>query len=232
MTAGLKRFFCDDFHAMLAGHDAEDDVRAILPEDYERWDPFCRAQFLETAILMPGYILSSQGDRMSLAHGVEGRFPFLDHRLAEFAATLPPRMKMKGLREKHLLKRALGHLVPPEVVRRTKQPYRAPDAASFFDVRTGRARAEYVDELLSPERVAAAGIFRPEAVARLVQKARKTGLAGTKDNMALVGILSTQLLVEQASSLASTSGDACATDVPLPGPACETYPSPEVSSLS
>jgi len=197
LTARLKRFFSPEVLATLADHDAEADVRAMLPAAYADWDPFCQAQYLETAILMPGYILSSQGDRVALAHSVEGRFPFLDHRLAEFAAQIPPRLKMKALNEKYLLKRAAGHLIPGAVVERTKQPYRAPEAASFFDPETGKARGEYAEDLLSPGQIDAAGIFHPEAVRRLVEKVRQGRAIGIKDNMALVGILSTQLLMKQ-----------------------------------
>ncbi len=197
MTAQIKRLFSADLAAELAGHDATADVAAILPVDYPRWPAFCQWQWLETAILMPGYILSTQGDRMSLAHGIEGRFPFLDHRIAEFAAAIPPRWKMRGLNEKFVLRRAVAGLLPEGVRRRTKQPYRAPDGASFFDAETGRARADYVEELLDPRRIAADGVFQPQAVARLVGKFRRGQAIGVKDNMALVGVLSTQLLAAQ-----------------------------------
>src|SRR5436853_7349900 len=69
---------------------------------------------------------------MSLAHAVEGRFPFLDHRLFEFAARLPTRSKLRGLREKDILRRWARDVVPPAVVERPKQPYRAPDIPAFF----------------------------------------------------------------------------------------------------
>jgi asparagine synthase (glutamine-hydrolysing) len=197
VTSQLKRLYSADFRAALGQHDAYADVRRTLPDDYAHWHPFCQAQYLETALLMPGYILSSQGDRVSLAHAVEGRFPFLDHRVAEFAAKLPPRLKMNGLTEKYLLKRALGDLVPPSVANRTKQPYRAPDAASFFDFAKQAARADYVNDLLSPERIACDGIFEPSAVEALVRKVREGRALGNRDNMALVGVLSTQLLLER-----------------------------------
>jgi len=197
LTARLKRFFSADLQSLCAGYDVYADLQSRLPDAYDQWHPFCQAQYLETTMLMPGYILSSQGDRVSLGNSVEGRFPFLDHRVAEFAARIPPRMKMKGLDEKHILKRAAGHLVPDSIAKRKKQPYRAPDVGSFFDASASSARHDYVEDLLSPERIRQDGVFNQNAVRLLVEKARKGRVIGVKDNMALVGILSTQLLIEQ-----------------------------------
>ena len=104
---------------------------------------------------------------------------------------------MKVLNEKYLLKRAAGHLVPASIRRRPKQPYRAPDAQCFVEPGRRGKSPEYVDALLSPERVGRDGIFNPQAVSGLVAKARAGRALGTKDNMALVGMLSTQLVVDQ-----------------------------------
>ena len=101
---------------------------------------------------------------------------------------------MKGLQEKHVLKLAMRGLVPDGVLRRTKQPYRAPDAVSFF---AAPRCAEYVDDLLAPERIAADGLFDTRAVATLLAKARAGRASSARDNMAFVGILSTQLLVDR-----------------------------------
>ncbi len=197
VTSRLKMLFSPGFQALVRDHDVYADCRALLPKAYADWHPFCQAQYLETVMLMPGYILSSQGDRVAMAHAVEGRFPFLDHRVAEFAARIPPRFKMKGLKEKYILKRAVEGLVPDVVLKRTKQPYRAPESASFLGRGDGPARHEYVDELLAPERIEQDGVFHPEGVARLVEKVRQGRAIGVKDNMAVVGILSTQLVIEQ-----------------------------------
>ncbi len=197
LTSRLKLFFSDEVRRQVAGRDPLDDVRAVLPAGIEGWHPFCQAQYMETTMLLPGYILSSQGDRMAMAHSVESRFPFLDHRIAEFAAELPPRWKMLGLDEKHLLKRVADRLVPNSIVRRSKQPYRAPDAAALFGTPADPLRLDYVDELLSPRRVSRDGLFDPKAVAALVAKFRAHRVIGVKDQMALVGILSTQVLVDQ-----------------------------------
>jgi len=136
------------------------------------WDGFRQAQYLETRFLLPGYILSSQRDRVAMAHSIEGRFSFWDHRVVEFAARLPPHLKMKVLNEKYLLKRAAGDLVPPAVKKRTKQPYRAPDASTFFDGNSRKTGHEHVERLLSPKRIREIGIFNPPPVTKLIEKAR------------------------------------------------------------
>lgn len=197
LTAKLKGFYSDELRASLAEADAYRDCLATLPSGYAAWHPFNQSQYLESTTLLPGYILSSQGDRAAMAHAVEGRFPFLDHRVAEFAARLPVRLKMKGLCEKYLLKRATRDLIPAVVTNRSKQPYRAPDAQSFVGDAARPLTLDYVDDLLSPARLANDGLFEPKAVGRLLAKARSGSAIGVKDNMALVGVLSTQLLFDQ-----------------------------------
>jgi asparagine synthase (glutamine-hydrolysing) len=100
---------------------------------------------------------------------------------------------MKVLREKYLLKRMAAGLVPSAVLNRPKQPYRAPEGKAFL----GPEPPEYVAELLDSGRVAGDGVFRPAAVQTLIEKFRRGYAIGAKDNSALVGILSTQLLIDQ-----------------------------------
>jgi asparagine synthase (glutamine-hydrolysing) len=195
LTARLKRFYSPALRDELRGYEALDVLMSDLPEGYGGWDLLSRGGYLETAHLLPGYILSSQGDRMSMAHGVEGRYPFLDHRVVEFAASVPSRLKLKVLNEKYILKRAAAHLVPASIAARKKQPFRAPDGSSFL--RAGRTPPEYVSTLLSPARLAEDGLFDPSAVQHLTAKAMSGRPMSVKDDMALVGILSTQLLVER-----------------------------------
>ncbi len=197
MTSKLKIFFSDRMKSELNGYNAYEELENLIPNEYFEWDGFCRAQFLESTTLLPGYILSSQGDRMAMAHSVEGRFPFLDHRVVEFAASLPPRLKMKALNEKFILKRAAEDLIPASVGKRPKQPYRAPEAVSFIGMGERSNGRDYVEELLSRKRIDEAGIFNASAVEKLIGKIKRRKAIGIKDNMALVGILSTQLLLEQ-----------------------------------
>lgn len=187
-TAQCKLFWSDDFRAQVTGS-AIERLRSVLPADMGRWHPFNRSEYLEARTLLPSYLLSSQGDRMLMANSVEGRFPFLDHRLIEFAKVLHPSDKMHVLREKHLLKQAMRERLPPGIVSRHKQPYRAPDAAAFL----GASAPDYVNELMGRQALAGYGYFDPEKVTRLVAKLRRAKVPAARDNMAFVGILSTQL---------------------------------------
>ena len=121
----------------------------------------------------------------------------------EFAARIPPRLKMKGLREKHILREAMGHLLPPAIGSRPKQPYRAPDAHSFV----GANAREYVQSMMSDHALANAGAFNPRAVAKLQQKCAAAATLGFRDNAAFVGVLSPALSrrLRLAKRLASKS---------------------------
>lgn len=197
LTSKVKDFYSDDLRRALEKHDVFDQLVAALPSSYVSWSDLGRAQYLEASMLLPGYILSSQGDRMAMAHSVEGRFPFLDYRVMEFANRLPDRWKLRVLDEKYLLKKVASHLVPAAIVARPKQPYRAPEATCFVDVEQRRARAEYVDDMLSEQALRRTGLFDAPRVRKLYEKALRGKTIGAKDNMAFVGILSTQLLAHQ-----------------------------------
>jgi asparagine synthase (glutamine-hydrolysing) len=125
-----------------------------------------------------------------MAHAVEGRYPFLDVRIIDFCNQLPPNLKLRGLKEKYLLKRLGQELLPAGISARRKQPYRAPIHRSFFHDHT----PDYVRDMLSPKRIAEAGLFKPAAVNQLVNRVDGGAALGETDDMALAGILSTQLL--------------------------------------
>lgn len=193
LTSKIKAFFSGEVQSYLQTYDVYNELERRLPACYWSWPSFSRAQYLEAAYLLPGYILASQGDRMAMAHSVEGRHPFLDYRVVEFAANLHPSLKMQVLNEKYLLKQVARDKVPSSILLRSKQPYRAPDGKSFLP---GKVH-EYVDELMSPGMIERYGIFRHDRVNALMAKFERGHAIGVKDNMALVGILSTQLLIHQ-----------------------------------
>ncbi len=126
---------------------------------------------------------------------------------------MPARHKLRGLDEKHVLKRAFADLVPAEILRRPKQPYRSPDGASFF----GSGVAAWVGDVVDPDAVRAAGVFDPDIVRRLVEKFARAGArpAGNADNMRILAVLSTQLLYRDmivgghARSGGSAAADGC-----------------------
>ncbi len=128
------------------------------------WRSMSRAQYTENVIFLSNYLLSSQGDRMTMGNSVEGGYPFLDHRVIEFACRIPQRFRMKVLEEKYILKQAADGIVPRELIKRAKQPYRAPISHSFF----GSSTPDYVNELLSDECIQTAGYFDKNRVSRLL----------------------------------------------------------------
>jgi asparagine synthase (glutamine-hydrolysing) len=195
-TSATKRLFSNELRARLGGAGAQASLLATLPAEFPKWSPLAQDQYLEVSTLLSGYLLSSQGDRMLMAHSVEGRFPFLDRRVVALAESLPPSYKLRVLDEKHVLKRAAAGDVPPEILQRAKQPYRAPDALSFA---TAEGQ-EWISSVADRKAVSEAGCFDPDAVARLLAKCSSRAAAGqfsNADNMSVVGVLSTQLLHHQ-----------------------------------
>jgi asparagine synthase (glutamine-hydrolysing) len=190
-TSAVKRLFSSDMRDALRGRDAVQELLDSLDPDLPRWSSLAQDQHIEIKTLLSSYILSSQGDRMLMAHSVEGRFPFLDAHVSALAASLPPRYKLNVLDEKHVVKRAAHDLIPEEILRRKKQPYRAPDALSFV----GESAPSWIEDVLSDVRDV--GVFDPATVKALHEKCKaksdEAALSNT-DNMALVGVLSTQLL--------------------------------------
>ncbi|MGE0461425.1 MAG: asparagine synthase (glutamine-hydrolyzing) [Vicinamibacterales bacterium] len=158
------------------------EVEATAPTGFDRWDPLSQAQYWEIRQFLAGYLLSSQGDRVSMANAVEGRYPFLDINVFELSRRMPPRLKLRVLREKDVLKRAFQGALPPAIVQRPKYPYRAPDAMALVH---GPCRDEVL-ESLGAGAVARRGLFRPDAVARLLERVQRTEEPAARDNMALV----------------------------------------------
>ena len=157
---------------------------------FREWDALAQAQYLEIKIFLSQYLLSSQGDRMAMAHAVEGRFPFLDYRLVAFCNQLPANLKLRGLTEKYLLKQLGRKWLPPEIWQRPKRPYRAPIHRSFFNEAAPDYRARVVIAgKAEADRFVQSGGGRPVG-----RQGPARAALGETDDMALVGILSTQLV--------------------------------------
>jgi asparagine synthase (glutamine-hydrolysing) len=189
-TERNKVFFTDELRSRIGVSAVYDEIEQTLPADFARWPALSQAQYLEISIFMSNYLLSSQGDRVAMAHSVEVRPPFLDHRLIEFLGRVRPTWKLLGMKEKHLLKRTLQKLLPDSIVNRSKHPYRAPVSQALLH----KAAQPYVRELLSEPALRESGFFDPNRVRLLLNKAEKNGNLGEFDSMALAGVVSTQLL--------------------------------------
>ena len=197
-------FLSPEMRAAVGAWDAPSWYEQRLPAGIMSWGPLARDQYVEAKSLLAAYLLAAQGDRVAAANSIEGRVPYLDHRVIEFGNRLPEHWKIRGMTEKYLLRRALADLLPLDIVTRTKQPYRAPDSRSFFF--DGQA-LDFVDDLLGAERLRKAGYFDPVAVGRLVDKCRAGKATGFADNQAFVGILSTMLLDESFVRSTAATGD-------------------------
>ena len=187
-------FLSPELRASTADFDPLALFEARLPADIGNWAPLAQDQYVEAKSLLATYLLSAQGDRVAASHSIEARMPFLDHRLIEFANRLPPQWKIRGLTEKYLLRLAVADLLPASIAQRVKQPYRAPDSASFF---ANGEPLDYVAELMGGERIRSVGYFDAKPVGRLLDKCRSGRAIGFADNQAFVGILSTMLMHDQ-----------------------------------
>ncbi len=191
-TSRIKMFFSEDLCAGLGDYSGLDQLRNSLPNDFDRADGLTKAQYLEMRVFMSNYLLSSQGDRMAMANSVETRVPFLDYRLVELAARIEPRMKISGLTEKSILRRAVQDILPDTIGTRAKHPYRAPIKQGLLQNDNPQLKS-----LVSGQAIEEAGLFNANKVDRLVQRLEKTAEPSEVDNMALAGILSTQSIYHQ-----------------------------------
>ncbi len=188
-TSQIKRFFTDDYQERFSDETLYHDLDSYIDPDIKRWHPLCRAQYLEATLFMSGYLLSSQGDRMMMGNSIEGRFPFLDHTVIEFANRIPPVYKIYGLNEKFALKKAFEDILPDSVIHRVKQPYRAPISQCF-------AADNFASSMLNAETVRKYGYFDPGSVELLLNKFRSQEWRNIseRDDMTMVGMISMQLL--------------------------------------
>jgi asparagine synthase (glutamine-hydrolysing) len=132
--------------------------------------PLHQRSYLDFKLRLSEHLLSEHGDRMVMAHSVEGRYPFLDPEVVDFAVRTPPALKLNDLIEKYLLKRVSEGLVPSEIIHREKFGFRAPGTPYLL-----RQKVEWVEDLLSYDQIRAQGYFNPDVVERLKARYREPG---------------------------------------------------------
>lgn len=176
------RLFSDELRQQLTNQEYKED-NPRLPEEFNEWHPFARLQYLEMKVRLPDYI-TRHLDAASMAYSVEARVPFLDHEFVEFSAQIPPSLKMRGLREKHILREAMRDVLPLEIVQRKKRGLSAPYTQWVGDL------PAFALELLSENRLSQKGYFNPKFVGHLVEQHR----SGKADyGKYLMGVLGIQL---------------------------------------
>jgi asparagine synthase (glutamine-hydrolysing) len=156
-----------------------------------RWHPLNRELAVGARIQLAGLLLNAKGDRVAMNSSVETRYPFLDEAVFDFLARVPPRWKLRGIRDKALLRRLALRWLPRTIAKRHKAMFRAP-----FDSFHREQAPPFVGQLLSPESLRRTGYFQPEAVEhwrKMFRNLRRRTSQRTSVEMGLVGVLSTQL---------------------------------------
>ena len=158
-----RRLYAPELERDLQSYSASEVIRAHWQET-EGQHPLDQVQYADIMTYLPGDILTKV-DRASMAHSLEVRVPLLDHVLVEWAATLPPRLRLNARGSKYVLKQALRPHLPPAILRRRKMGFSVPLAAWL----RGSLRAPTTRALAEPAFVQS-GLFDMAAVARLVEQ--------------------------------------------------------------
>jgi asparagine synthase (glutamine-hydrolysing) len=191
-TSRINNYLSKNYRQAINNYNPIDILEKNLEEKLKGYDYLTKAQWIELNFFLSKYLLSSQGDRMAMANSVEGRYPFLDHRVIEFCMQLNPNLKINGLNEKFLLKKMMKGRLPDAILNRSKQAYRAPIRSAFFS----DEMPLYLREMLSEEKLSDFGIFNSEFVNHLIKKMKLNRQVSEIDNMAITAILSTQILYD------------------------------------
>lgn len=188
----IQNYFDKAYNISFDKNSLIKELKPWLPGNFDSFSLLQKNQYLEMRTLLSGYLLSSQGDRMSLAHSVEGRYPFLDHRVVDMLFTMNEDYKLKGFNQKYLLKNSYKNQIPKSIINRPKRPYMSPDLRSFIvDGKPTENTAYFLSEHLLKDYQ----IFNPKWVKRFLQKF-SNGIPdsiGYRDNMIITFILSTQI---------------------------------------
>jgi asparagine synthase (glutamine-hydrolysing) len=192
----LEACLSGDIQDLARSNDPTDELDRWLPPRYREADDVERAQAIEGMTLLGNYLLSSQGDRMALANSVETRYPYLDLEFVRFAARLPRGLKLRGLKDKFILREAYTGDIPDIARTRKKFAYQAPEKKSFFP---GGTLVDWAADLLTRKRIAEDGIFDPDHVEQYCLSApvREAGRQSFRGNMLFMIVLSTTLLVDR-----------------------------------
>ncbi len=190
LSMSKLRFFSPDMMKLIEDCSPYEDLGFNL-DRMRRWHPLNRELALGARVQLAGLLLNAKGDRVAMNSSVETRYPFLDETVFDFLAKVPPRWKLRRMRDKALLRVVAERWLPRSIARRGKAMFRAP-----FDSFQLEHGPEYVGELLSTESLRRTGYFQPEAVEHWRKSFRhlpRWSPRRVSVEMGLVGVLATQL---------------------------------------
>jgi asparagine synthase (glutamine-hydrolysing) len=189
VARGRDRYFSADLKERIGAHMPYEDV-PLDRERMRRWSPLNQSIYFGYKVHLAGQLLNYKGDRVAMANSVETRYPYLDEDFIAFVSQLAPRWKLRGLRDKYILRHAAARVLPREDAFRAKAMFRAPLAETFL-----ADAPAFVRQLMSPESLARTGYFDPETVGHdyaLIASGR-AGKVGVFKRLGLSGVVSTQL---------------------------------------
>jgi len=157
----LPKLFQADAYAQMAAHDPWVDALWFL--DRSGLDGLSALQYCDLNTYLPLDILTKV-DRMAMAHSLEARPPLLDHKIVEFAARIPTRLRIHNGSTKYLFKQAMRGLLPDDIIDRPKHGFAIPLASWFRGELAGFAR-----DLLCSDRARQRGLFQTEYIERLIR---------------------------------------------------------------
>jgi asparagine synthase (glutamine-hydrolysing) len=184
------RFYSDDMHEAIGTTNPWTELN-FPQERAKRWAPLHRGVWIASRVLLAGHLLQAKGDRVAMHSSVEVRYPFLDEDVFDFLAKLHPRWRLRGFKDKHLLRLLAERWVPKSVARRHKVIFRAPLDSFHME-----PEPPFVAQLLSEESLRKTGYFDPAAVARWrtdFRKMRPGSLPRLSVEMGLMAVAGTQL---------------------------------------
>ncbi len=159
LSRGRWLLYSDSMARQVADHDPFADLDVASPR-LSRWDPLHQSLYLEYKLFLPGHLLLGKGDRVAMRAGVEGRFPFLDEAFIELTRQLAPRYKLRGMKEKWLLREVSRRVLPAPIASSPKGMFKADPLCSLLP------RPRWVEQLLSPGSLRATGYFSVSRVRR------------------------------------------------------------------
>jgi asparagine synthase (glutamine-hydrolysing) len=184
------RFYAEPLREVLLNNNPWADLQIPL-DRAKRWHPLNRGVWVAARVTLAGHLLQAKGDRVAMNSSVEVRYPFLDEDVFSFLASLDPRLKLRGFRDKHLLRLLAERWLPPSVYRRQKVIFRAPLDSFHVD-----PEPAFVSQLLSEESLRRTGYFDVAEVhywRRAFRQLRAGSLERLSVEMGLVAVVATQL---------------------------------------